>query len=109
MLRVGIDAIEVERVARLSMRFGRERLMRLFTERELDYAFSSPRHCHRRLAVRLAAKEAFVKAWGTPVPLHALEVVKHAGVPFLKYREKEYPLSLTHTTELAVAITVWEA
>ncbi len=109
MLRVGMDAVEVERVARLSRRYGRQRLTRLFTERELDYAFSSPRHCHCRLAVRLAAKEAFVKAWGTPIPLRALEVVKHGGVPFLRYGGKEYPLSLSHTRELAVAITVWES
>ncbi|MFQ5466338.1 MAG: holo-ACP synthase [Thermodesulfobacteriota bacterium] len=58
----GIDLVSIERMAKAagSPRF----LARVFTDRELSYAFSrsSPQ---RHLAGRFAAKEAFAKALGT--------------------------------------------
>ncbi len=101
--------MEVRRMRRLVRRFGREGLTRVFTVRELDYAYSSSRLCCERLAARLAAKEAFIKAWGTPVPLRHLEVVKREGVPFIHYAGSEYPLSLSHTKRLAIAVAVLDS
>ncbi len=109
MLRLGIDLVEVDRVERLCRRFGREGLARLFTVRELEYAYSSSRLCHQRLAARLAAKEAFIKAWGGPVPFRKIEVAKREGVPVIEHAGLEYPLSLTHTRELAIAVTAWDS
>ncbi|MFO8034639.1 MAG: 4'-phosphopantetheinyl transferase superfamily protein [Candidatus Bipolaricaulota bacterium] len=106
--RVGIDLVDVARIRRLAWRFGRGGLARLFTARELDYAYASSRLCYQRLAARLAAKEAFIKAWGVPVPLRKIEVVKREGVPFIHHAGYDYPVSISHTKEIAVAVTAWE-
>ncbi len=55
----------------------------------------------------MAAKEAFIKAWGAPIPMRSIEVVPRDGPPVIHYAGQEYPLSLSHTREIAVAVTVW--
>ena len=65
ILGTGIDNVNVERIERLMARWGDRFLNRVFTEREIAW-------CRRRirfsdcLALRFAAKEAFLKAigWG---------------------------------------------
>ena len=63
MFAIGVDLIEIERVARSMERFGQRFLNRVFTERE-------QRYCNGRvhsLAARFAAKEAVGKALGTGI------------------------------------------
>jgi len=109
MVQVGIDLVEVSRLRALGERRGERALKRLFTSRELDYAFRArPPLCWQRLAVRFAAKEAFIKALGRPVPLRELEVTFRGPKPYLSWRGREYPLSLSHTRQLAVAVVVIE-
>ncbi|MHB1130816.1 MAG: holo-ACP synthase [Chloroflexota bacterium] len=58
---VGVDIVEIERVAGLLLRHGERFLTRVFTEAELAY-------CRERtpeLAARFAGKEAILKALGT--------------------------------------------
>jgi holo-[acyl-carrier protein] synthase len=62
-LAVGIDLIEVERIAATLARFGARFLARVFTERELAIVGRNP----VRLAGRFAAKEACAKALGTGI------------------------------------------
>jgi holo-[acyl-carrier protein] synthase len=65
ILGTGIDIVHIERIERLISRWGERFLVRVFTEREIAW-------CRRRirfadcLALRFAAKEAFLKAigWG---------------------------------------------
>jgi holo-[acyl-carrier protein] synthase len=65
ILGTGIDIVNVERIERLISRWGDRFLTRVFTEREIAW-------CRKRvrfsdcLALRFAAKEAFLKAigWG---------------------------------------------
>lgn len=61
-LRIGIDLVDVRRIAESIDRFGDRFLTRVFTDQEISYARSSPRLVHQRLAARFAAKEAAVKA-----------------------------------------------
>lgn len=97
--------MEVDRLARLLERRGRRALTRLFTPGEIAYALSArPPVSLQRLATRFAAKEAFIKALGRPVPLRELEVVMEGGKPRLRWRGRDYPLSLSHTGRLAVAV-----
>lgn len=107
MVQVGIDLVEVERVRALGERRGEKALRRLFTSRELHYAFRarSPL-CWQRLAARFAAKEAFIKALGRPVPFRELEVIVRNGRPYIAWQGRNYPLSLTHTGGLAAAVVV---
>ncbi len=105
---VGIDVVDVERFREILARRGERFLERIFTEREIAYALSArPPLREERLAARFAAKEAFLKALGYPVPLKEIEVVNdEKGRPRILFRGRPYPLSLSHTRGIAVAVTV---
>ena len=117
MISVGIDAVEIARVAAIYERFGERFLLRVYTDREA----TRYRGRINELAARFAAKEAVSKALGTG--LHGIswrdvEVLPdHRGKPlvFLYDRAsrraeelglREFAISLTHTNELAMAFVV---
>lgn len=109
LLRIGVDLVEVARVRRLVDRFGERALERLFTPAEIAYAQCAHGNLrYERLAARLAAKEAFIKAHGMAIPYRALEVVKREGVPFVRHNGEDHPVSLSHTKELAIAVIAWD-
>ena len=58
---VGVDLIEIDRIAATLDRFGERFLRRVYTEREVAYC----RGRAPQLAARFAAKEAVMKALGT--------------------------------------------
>lgn len=60
---VGVDIVEIERIARTLARFGERFLRRVYTEAEIAYCRGRP----SRLAARFAAKEAVAKALGVGV------------------------------------------
>lgn len=60
----GIDIAEVARFERFVQEDNQSLFRRLFTQFELDYCFAK-RFSARPLAMRFAAKEAFLKALGT--------------------------------------------
>ena len=60
-LSVGIDLIEINRIAKTLERFGDRFLQRIYTESEILYC----RGRAQQLAARFAAKEAVMKALGT--------------------------------------------
>ncbi|MFI2346595.1 holo-ACP synthase [Streptomyces sp. NPDC019443] len=119
---VGVDVVDVPRLARLGRRWGDSLLAHLFTEEERRAAQGgSDRYRWESLGGRLAAKEAVKKvlgsqgeaaAWrdleilkgrhGQPVlALHngAAVAVEHAGCTHVH-------LSITHEAQLAVAVAV---
>lgn len=61
-LQVGIDLVQVSRIAESLEKFGERFLRRIFTEGEIAYACAEPAQTARRLAARFAAKEATIKA-----------------------------------------------
>ena len=62
-VEVGVDAIEIARIAAALERFGQRFLNRIYTERERDRYGTRP----AELAARFAAKEAVMKVLGTGV------------------------------------------
>ncbi len=60
----GIDAIEVERIARSIETYGDQFVRRIFSEEEIAYC-NWRYHSAEHFAARFAAKEAFSKALGT--------------------------------------------
>jgi holo-[acyl-carrier protein] synthase len=123
---VGIDAVDLDRFATVLAR--RPRLaVRLFSGAERAYAATAPDPVPR-LAARFAAKEAVMKALGTGLGGFALTEVEvrrgtgrgaTAGAPSLvlhgsaaalaaRCQAGRFHLSLTHTTEVAVAFVVAE-
>ena len=63
VMGIGIDLVEVARVEKMVSRWGQRFLDRVFTPREQADARGA--HALRRLAGRLAVKEAALKALGT--------------------------------------------
>jgi holo-[acyl-carrier protein] synthase len=114
---VGIDVIEIARIARSLDDFGERFLRRVYTERERD-------RCRSRvpeLAARFAAKEATSKALGTGIRgirWREMEILTNRrGKPVLvlhgqaaeraaMLRLVSFDVSLTHSRTEAMAIVV---
>jgi holo-[acyl-carrier protein] synthase len=121
VLGIGVDAVDIERFRRVLSR--RPRIAkRLFSADEQEYSERAADPA-RRFAVRFAAKEATLKALGAGIgaaPFSDIEVVRGKdGAPGLSlHREaallasrmgvERWHLSLTHTSDLAVASAVAE-
>jgi holo-[acyl-carrier protein] synthase len=119
-LRVGVDAVSVERVARLVSDHP-SRCDEVFTVRELDYC-RGKRRATEHLAARFAAKEAVLKAFGTGISQRMrwtdVEVVNdRMGRPRVnldgavasfarRHGLSGLDVSLTHTDGLAIAHAV---
>lgn len=120
IIGTGIDILEINRFAEAIGRRGERFLARVFTAAELE-------NCQgrvERLAVRFAAKEAFLKAIGTGfsgVTWHDMSVLTSAGgAPVMhlsgaarRLAEKlgvaRIHLSLSHSKINAVAVVVLES
>lgn len=118
LVGTGIDAIEIDRIARSIERYGERFLQRIFTPAEISYC-RRKKNSAESFAARFAAKEAGAKALGTGIQQGVtwteIEVRRNPGqrptLHFsgraLKRAEKlgvrHVSLSLTHTEELAFA------
>ncbi|MEP7234256.1 MAG: holo-ACP synthase [Ignavibacteriota bacterium] len=122
---IGIDTIEVPRIAETIGSYGEQFLQRIFDEREIAYC-RSRRFSAEHFAARFAAKEAFAKAIGTGIRRgfvwrEVAVVNEYSGKPtivllgsmiekVLKITSLDYQiqLSLSHTKALAEAIVTIE-
>lgn len=120
----GIDIAEVPRIRDSIARFGERFLRRVFTEGEIQYCDSKANRAER-YAARFAAKEAAMKAlgtgWNRGVRWRDIEVVRQpGGRPTIRFRGKaaefaavlgatNVALSLSHTTEQAIASVILES
>lgn len=108
---VGVEIIRVERFARAIERWGDRLLERLFTDGELAYCMARHRP-EVHLAARFAAKASLSKALGSPLSFRDVEVVRGpSGAPGFKAERLgalTASLSISHTTDFAVAATVVE-
>jgi holo-[acyl-carrier protein] synthase len=119
----GIDLVEIGRVQRSIDRYGQRFLDRVYTAAEQAYCLRK-RNAAESFAARFAAKEAGAKALGTGITHGVnwleIEVAREpGGRPTLQFhgRAAEFAarlgarraaLSITHTTELAMASVVLE-
>lgn len=114
---VGIDIIEIERVAEAVKKYGENFLGKVFTEKEINYCRRRKAFRYPELAVRFAAKEAYSKAIGTGiagfgrnnngVKWKEMEIVNNShGKPLFSIKGKvsdKVHLSLSHSRDYAVA------
>lgn len=118
---IGVDIIEVDRIARAVQRQGDRFLQRVFTPDEIAYCCSGEPQRFRRLAARFAAKEAALKALGIglrQVKWTDMEIVRDSlGKPALRLTGRlaeicqaqgiaQLHLSLSHCKEYAIAQVV---
>jgi holo-[acyl-carrier protein] synthase len=122
---IGIDTIEVPRIARSIEIYGDQFLNRIFSSDEIRYCAKRP-HAAEHFAARFAAKEAFAKALGTGVRRgfvwrHVVVLKEPSGRPFIRLFDRmqervkriigadfSIQLSLSHTKEYAEAIVTIE-
>ena len=64
---LGTDICEISRIENIYKKYGEKFLKKTFTEEEINYCLSKPKHTASRLAVRFATKEAVSKALGVGV------------------------------------------
>lgn len=118
---IGIDVVEVERIASSMAEFGERFASKIFTESERVYC-ESQKNPSIHYAARFAAKEAIAKAMGTGIgkDLAWLDMEirrKESGEPevFLSgdgqafaesHQIKEVKISLTHAEHYAAANAV---
>lgn len=111
MPSLGVDIVEVRRIARLirNPRF----LARVFTDREMSYC-AGKKNAAQHYAVRFAAKEAVYKALNLPGVGHKQISVRNGvdGKPYveldasLKEWEPRLALTLSHSDQYAVAVAL---
>ena len=120
----GVDIAEVPRIRKSIKRFGERFLNRVFTAGEIEYCAAKPSK-FESYAARFAAKEAGMKALGTGwnhgVRWRDIEVVRPKGQrPTIQFHgqaaafaarlgAKNVALSITHTSEQALAHVILEA
>ena len=122
---IGIDTIEVPRIARSIETYGDQFLKRIYSEEEIEYCSKKP-HAAEHFAARFAAKEAYAKAIGTGVRWkfawrHVAVRKQRSGRPYIELQGEMMErarmivkadfviqLSITHTKEVAEAIVTIE-
>jgi holo-[acyl-carrier protein] synthase len=115
-MRVGIDVIEIDRVAAALRRHARF-VDRVFTEAEREYCLSRPSPA-QHFAARFAGKEAVGKAIGFGVPFTWREI-EISGRPkpsvslsgrtaawAMRVKAGAIDLSMTHSKGLAAAVAI---
>jgi holo-[acyl-carrier protein] synthase len=123
ILGTGVDIAEVPRIRESIERFGDRFLQRIFTDSEIRYCEKKATR-FESYAARFAAKEAGMKALGTGwshgVRWRDIEVVRAKGQrPTIQFHgeaaaiaaklgTKNIALSLTHTSEEALAHVILE-
>ncbi len=119
----GIDVVEIDRIQHAIDRYGKRFLDRVFLSAEQAYC-QRKRKSAESFAARFAAKEAAAKALGTGISYGVnwleIEVVREpSGKPVLRLHGRaaqiaerqaavRSSLSLTHTTDVAMASVVFE-
>ncbi|MFZ3263546.1 MAG: holo-[acyl-carrier-protein] synthase [Terriglobales bacterium] len=123
IIGTGVDIAEVPRIRESIERYGERFLHRIFTEEEIRYCEAKATR-FESYAARFAAKEAGMKALGTGwshgVRWRDIEVVRPKGQrPTLRFHgqaaaiaeklgSKNISLSITHTSEEALAHVILE-
>jgi holo-[acyl-carrier protein] synthase len=118
VVSVGVDIVDVRRIAGAILRFGDRFLDRIYTPGEIDYCLRRARQAES-FAVRFAAKEAFAKALkvGKASIWREVEVVRSEGPrPSVQLHgkarslvgERRVDLSLSHALTHAVAVVLIE-
>jgi holo-[acyl-carrier protein] synthase len=118
---IGIDIVKIERMKTAVGKWNKKFLDRIFTENEILYAYKK-KDPYLSLSVRYAAKEALIKAAGSPIPISLREIEilnQEDGRPFINvsgrlriFFDKNTisctHVSLSHEQEYGVACVVLE-
>lgn len=103
---IGIDIVDIRRIAGMVERYGDRFLEKVFTPAEVGYAEKRKRK-EESLAGRFAAKEAFMKASGRRLVFTDIEVLSESGKPYIMYHGVRYDnVSISHERSYAVSVVM---
>ena len=118
----GIDIVQNKRIADMLDEHGERFITRCFTDRERDYAESSPDRRVERYAARFAVKEAVFKALGTgwrsglswtdmevcrdPLGRPVLQLSGGCAEEARKRSISQWSISLSHTSDCSVGSAI---
>ena len=103
---IGIDIVDIRRIAKMLERHGKRFLEKVFTPAEVSYAVTTRRQ-EEFLAGRFAAKEAFMKASGRRLAFRDIEVQSDSGKPYIMYHGVRYDdVSISHERSYAVSVVM---
>lgn len=128
IIGTGIDSVETKRFA-LWYQHDKQKLLRIFSEQEIEYCLSNIELSAQRFAVRFAAREALFKAISAHWPDHSVPfltlcrtttIIKKRAPHIIVDNTLLQPygtslactkihLSLTHTQQTATAFVILEA
>ncbi len=118
---IGIDIIEIARIAKALNTWENTFIERLFTRNEIRPSSSNASYQATYYAGRFAAKEAVVKALGTGfrgITWQDIEVLNDSvGKPYVNLspdvaKKFDYPqllITISHSKETACAFCIWQA
>ena len=120
-MRVGIDAVEIERIEKLYKKEGHNFLNRVFTKKEKEILIElekvNSKQLYSKIAGKYAVKEAVYKALGAGISYNRIEILNYEnGKPYVKiydYNNKDcekynIEISITHDKTNAIAIAIIE-
>lgn len=91
---IGIDIVHIPKFKKTIEKWGHRFKNRIFTQNELAYC-EEKRFSEQHLAVRFAAKEAFIKALGRAVKFSDIEILNNqAGKPRIVFKPEILPIDL---------------
>ena len=103
---IGVDIVEVSRIAQAVNRFGDRFLNKIFSDEEIRYV-ERKKNKYQSLAGRFAAKEAFMKAVGRGLSWKEIKVLEEQGKPFIIYKGTRYDgISISHERAYAVSVVI---
>lgn len=116
---IGIDIIEIERIASSVEKYGDRFLNKIFTEGELKYCLSKSNKA-QHLAARFAAKEAISKAlttgWNADFRWKDVEIYNEkSGLPRVRLlgklnsfigEDKELKISMSHSDNYVTCVAI---
>ena len=100
VLGIGIDIVKISKIERLFIKWKSRFLSRLFTEREIDFCITK-KLPSQHLAIRFAAKEAFLKAlklgMRAGIPWKDIEIINNAmGMPSIELHNKAKEIGINN-------------
>ena len=131
IMGIGIDAVEIKRFELWST-FSKKKLLKIFSEHEIDYCLEIPAKSAERFAARFASREAFFKAFCQMAPDHKIPFLSLCKLITIQFNPKGAPklnvdwpslcteskikidyipqicLSITHTEKQATSIVIVE-
>ena len=110
---IGVDIERVERFKGRTLENDAHFLKSIFTDSELEYSFSD-NHFAQHLCARFCAKEAVIKTLNNmenaDIQYKDIEVLNNKdGSPYInikKLKKSTFKISLSHTSEYAVAFVI---